>query len=98
MDRSVLQEEWEVLSREAFDSAYAAVEKAADGRWIADSEWAVRAAFLKFMEKGYQKLMQAKADEHAAAKSAVFSPCGSGRTAAQQGNASAACVDGRRRD
>jgi hypothetical protein len=98
MDRNVLQQEWEVLSREAFESAYSAVEKTEDGRWIADSEWAVRAACLKFMEKGYQKLMQAKADEHAAAKLAAFSPSGSGVVSAQQGNASAARVDGRRRD
>lgn len=97
MDRIVLRQEWEALSREAFEAAYSAVEKTEDGRWIADSEWAVRAACLKFMEKGYQRLMQAKADEHAAAQLAAFSPGGSGGISAQQGKTSAARVDRRRR-
>ena len=97
MDRNVLKQKWDQLSQEAFAAARGAVEQAPDGKWIAASEWQVREAFCKFMQAGYQMLLQARVDGHAASVQAAFSPSGSNGHPARQGPARLQRADRRRR-
>jgi hypothetical protein len=61
---------------EAADQAMAAVEQAADGRWIADSEWDVRDIYQRLMSESFQRILQSGIDAHSAASLAAFSPSG----------------------
>ena len=74
MDRDVLDGQLEQLWGRAKAEAKAAVTAAPEGHWIAGSEWEVRAIFQRLTHESYQVLLQARADGHAPAAGATFSP------------------------
>jgi hypothetical protein len=101
MDKDVLDQRLSELCQTAMAEARAAVTAAPDGQWIAASEWQVREIFQRLTQDCYQAMLQAKADEHASAESATFSPderCGPWGGAAKQGRARSKRFDGGRRD
>jgi hypothetical protein len=81
MDRQRLRRELHAKVDAALDRAMDAVESAPDGRWVAASEWAVRAAFQELMGACFQTMLQAKVDADPAANAGSFSP---GRRAARR--------------
>jgi hypothetical protein len=96
MDRQKLRRELHAKVDAALDRAVDAVESAPDGRWVAASEWAVRAAFQDLMSDCFQSILQARVDADPAADAGSFSPGGRAagrRAAAVQGRAA-----GRRAD
>jgi hypothetical protein len=97
MGQDVLDRQLQQLCQQAVAEARAVVEAAAEGQWIAASEWPVRGIFQKLTRDCYQLMLQAKADAHLAAEQAAFSPS-TGRGAAQQGNASPLHPHRQRRD
>jgi hypothetical protein len=76
MDKDVLHHRLEQLCRKAMSEARAAVDSAPDGQWISASEWQVRDIMQRLTQESYQAMLQAKADGHAAAAEAAFSPGG----------------------
>ncbi|MFA7238002.1 MAG: hypothetical protein WC058_14150 [Phycisphaeraceae bacterium] len=82
MDKEVLRQRLRALSDAAIEQAMAAVAQAPDGQWIAASEWPVREVFAKLTRNSYREILQARSDAHPAA--------------AEQGDAYADGVDGRR--
>lgn len=74
MDREVLLHQMTERFQELYHQAMDALDHASDGRWIADSEWAFRDAFLQLMKESYQAAMQSKVDAHPTAQAAAFSP------------------------
>ena len=98
MDRQKLRCELCAMVDVALDRAVDAVESAPDGRWIAASEWVVRAAFQELMGECFQAILQARIDADPAANAAAFSPGGHAdrRDGAVQGRSSGRRADGRR--
>ncbi len=83
--------------RLAVNGAMAAVEAAADGRWIADGEWQVGDAFQRLTADCFGRLIQDRADRLPSATRAAFPSSKRGRAcAAVQGAAVRAGADGRR--
>src|SRR5689334_24813693 len=76
MDKEALKRRMRERFEASLDEAVAAVERAPEGRWIADSEWVVRETFQKLMADCFRDASQAKADAHPAASRAAFSPSG----------------------
>jgi hypothetical protein len=74
MDKDVLKQQLMMSAAEAADQAITAVERARDGRWIADSEWRIRDIYLGLMNASFQKILQSRIDAHPAAGLAAFSP------------------------
>lgn len=97
MDKDVLDRRLEALCSQAMREARAAVQAAPEGCWIAGSEWPVREIFGRLTRDCYQAMVQARADDHATAAQAAFSPC-AGPGVAEQRRAGAAGADGRRGD
>jgi len=95
MDKEVLDRRLGELCEKAMAEARAAVDGAPEGQWIAASEWQVRDIFQRLTRDCYQAMLQAKADSHATAAQAVFSPDGPG--AAEQRRTPAAGVERGRR-
>jgi hypothetical protein len=94
MDRREVRRELRAKVDAAVERAMDAVESAPDGRWVAGSEWAVRAAFQELMGECFQAILQAKVDADPAARAAAFSPGGrAAKRVAVQGRAA-----GRRAD
>jgi hypothetical protein len=75
MDRDAIKRELTEQFERSLDQAMEAVEQAPDGRWIAASEWQIRAIFQELMAQSFEKILQAKLD---AADEAAFSPSGQG--------------------
>lgn len=96
MDRRKLRRELHAKVDAALDRAIDAVGSAPDGRWVAASEWVVRAAFQELMGECFRAILQARvdADPFAAAGAAAFSP--DGRSGTVQGDASGRGADGGR--
>lgn len=88
MDRQALRRKLRGKVEQALDKAMDAVESAADGRWVAGSEWAVRGAFQDLMRECFQEIVQARIDADPAAAAGSFSPgARPGRGGAVQGRA-----------
>jgi len=83
MDRDVVMDQMTERFQALYGQALNALEKAPDGRWIADSEWAFRDAFQQLLTESYEAAVQSKADAHPTAPAASFSPSepGDGRPA-----------------
>ncbi len=96
MDKDLLRQQLADRCRLAVDEAMAAVDAAADGRWIADSEWQVRDAFQRLTADCFGRLVQDRADRLPSATRAAFSPGGRVAAAAVQGAAVRPGADGRR--
>lgn len=109
MDRRQLRRDLRAKVDVVLDRAMDAVADAPDGRWIAGSEWVVRAAFQELMGECFQAIVQARIDAEPAVAGA-FSPgrraakgrraaaCGkrAGGGVAVQGNSAGTCVNSRR--
>ncbi len=95
MDTEVLRQKL----REQFDvrltEALSAVQSAADGQWIAASEWEIREIFQKLTAECFRDLIQARLDDHPLASQEAFSP-GRRQSAARQRRASGPGSDRRR--
>jgi hypothetical protein len=92
MDRQQLRRELHAKVDAALDKAIDAVSHSPDGRWIAGSEWVVRAAFAELMGDCFQAIVQARIDADPAAVAAgSFSP--DERRAAAAAAAAAAAND-----
>ena len=76
MDRQRLRRELHAKVDAALDKAIDAVADAPDGRWIAGSEWVVRAAFAELMGDCFQAIIQARIDADPVADAGSFSPGG----------------------
>ena len=88
MDRQALKRKLRVKFESRLDEALDAVEAAADGQWIAGSEWAVRGAFQQLMRECFQEMVQARIDRDPAASAGSFSPgARAGQGGAVQGRA-----------
>ena len=77
MDRQAIKRELTQQFQQSLEEAIDAVEGAPDGKWIAASEWQVRAIFQRLMQQSYEKLLQARLNagpEADAALEAAFSP------------------------
>jgi len=74
MDRDVLMHQMTERFQALYGKALDALESAADGRWIADSEWAFRDAFQQLLTESYEAAMQSKVDTHPTSQAASFSP------------------------
>lgn len=89
MDRDVLVHRMTERFTALFSQALDALDKASDGHWIADSEWAFRDAFQQLLTESHEAAVQDKVDAHPTAAAAAFSPSGPGArrpaTDAQQG-------------
>jgi hypothetical protein len=83
MDRRKLRRDLHKKVDAALEKAMDAVAAAPDGRWIAGSEWVVRAAFAELMGDCFQAMVQARIDADPAAGAGSFSP--GGRAANQAG-------------
>ena len=79
MDRQALRRQLRSKLDSVLERAMDAVEAAPDGRWIAGSEWVVRAAFAELMGDCFQAIVQARIDADPAVNAGSFSP---GRRAA----------------
>jgi len=97
MDKEVLEQQLQGLCAHAVQQARTAVAAASEGQWIAGSEWQVREIFQHLTRDCYQALIQARADAHASASQAVFSP-GGRCSPAEQRPAKPAGADRRRGD
>lgn len=78
MDKDVLLHQMTERFQELYGKALETLEKAPDGRWIADSEWVFRDVFQQLLTESYEAAMQSKADAHASAQAASFSPSAPG--------------------
>jgi hypothetical protein len=74
MDRQRLRRELHAKVDAALDKAIDAVAEAPDGRWIAGSEWVVRAAFQELMGDCFQAIVQARIDADPVVAAGSFSP------------------------
>jgi len=74
MDRDVLMHQMTERFQALYGKALDALEHAPDGQWIAASEWAFRDAFQELLTESYEAAVQSKADTHASAQAASFSP------------------------
>ena len=98
MDKEALRAKLRARFETSMEAALEAVEAAADGQWIAGSEWEVRDIFQRLMADNFQELIQARANDHPAAGQAAFSPSGQRDSAAQQGRPQRPRVDRQRRN
>jgi len=88
MDRDVVMHRMTERFQELYGRALDALERAPEGRWIADSEWAFRDAFQQLMTESYQTAVQSRIDAQPTSRDAAFSPSprrgrGAGRDASQ---------------
>jgi hypothetical protein len=60
--------------QELYNQALDALDRAPDGQWIADSEWAFRDAFQQLMTESYQAAVQSRIDAQPTSRDAAFSP------------------------
>ena len=74
MDRDALKRSLKERFEQSLEKALDAVEQAADGQWIAASEWQVRGLFQELMSESYQQMLQARMD--AAPQAAFLFPGG----------------------
>lgn len=74
MDRDVVMHQMTERFQELYGKALDALEKAPDGRWIADSEWAFRDAFQQLMTESYEAAVQRRIDAQPTSRNAAFSP------------------------
>lgn len=74
MDRECLVGEMTERFQELYGEALDALEKAPDGRWIADTEFVFRDVFHKLMNETYQRSLQEKIETHPTAEQAAFFP------------------------
>jgi hypothetical protein len=97
MDRNVLKTRMRERFEVAMEAALKAVEGAADGQWIAGSEWQVREAFEKLTAGCFGEAIQGRIDAEPSARQAAFSPGGKPRRGVtQQRRSRGAGVDRRR--
>jgi hypothetical protein len=98
MDRQRLRRELYAKVDAALDKAIDAVAEAPDGRWIAGSEWVVRAAFQELMGDCFQAIVQARIDADPVVSAGSFSPDkrAAAIDAAVQGVAARGRIDRRR--
>jgi hypothetical protein len=96
MDRQKLRRDLHARVDAALDRAIDAVAAAPDGRWIAGSEWAVRAAFQELMGDCFQAIVQARVDADPVVNAGSFSPVAGRGAAAVQGRAGGRRADRRR--
>lgn len=78
MDREVLLHQMTERFHALYGRALEALEKAPEGRWIADSEWVFRDAFQQLLTESFEAAVQSKVDAHPSAAAASFSPSGPG--------------------
>lgn len=76
MDRDVLMHQMMERFHGAYSKGLDALERAPDGRWIADSEFVFRDAFLELMKECYEAGVQAKIDARQSRQAGTFSPSG----------------------
>ena len=74
MDRDVVMHQMTERFQELYGKALDSLEKAPDGRWIADSEWAFRDAFQQLMSESYEAAVQRRIDAQPTSRDAAFSP------------------------
>lgn len=74
MDRDVVMHQMTERFQELYGKALDALEKASDGRWIADNEWAFREAFQPLMTESYEAAVQSRIDARPTRRDAAFSP------------------------
>ena len=74
MDRDVVLHQMTERFQELYGKALDSLAGAAEGRWIADSEWAFRDAFQQLLTESYEAAVQNKVDAHPTAAAASFSP------------------------
>jgi hypothetical protein len=100
MDRQKLRRDLHARVDAALDRAIDAVAAAPDGRWIAGSEWVVRAAFQELMGDCFQAIVQARVDADPVVNAAAgsFSPAAGGRDAGRGAAAVQGRAAGRRAD
>jgi len=82
MDKEVLKQRLTEQFQRSLQRALDAVDQAADGQWIADSEWQVRDIFQKLTTDCYEQLLQQRLAQ--LQKQAAFSPSGWGGVAPQR--------------
>jgi hypothetical protein len=99
MDRQQLRGQLHAKVDAALDKAIDAVADAPEGRWIAGSEWVVRAAFAELMGECFQAIVQARIDADPVVNAGSFSPdrrAAAAIAAAVQGVAARGRADRRR--
>jgi hypothetical protein len=98
MDKEVLKRRLTERFQQSLDSALQAVDEAADGQWIAASEWEVRDIFQQLTSDCFGQMIQRRIDQLPSASQAAFSPDAGSRRVAEQGKSSGAGAHRRRRD
>jgi hypothetical protein len=96
MDRQAIKSELTQQFQQSLEEAIDAVERAPDGKWIAASEWQVRAIVQRLMQQSYERLLQARLDAAPAAAFSPSKPVPVTPPTAQQGPPGRRRADGRR--